>query len=156
MPQTEGERAIKTELTRARHYVRPAALIYIQLANLKAQENAPGVTAEAMLEKRYLRTQIATVIESLYKNDLLVWYEDNLVSLIPEQTYPTVFREVRQLHDLFQYTFEVDIKMGVAVFPKDALVFEALLDHAQKHIWRPSQEMNMASAEDIRFAGTSF
>lgn len=132
----EGTDQINHELFRARRFNRPVAILYLRNSHLPGLSRtfSEQFDLEYAFRRRYLLHRIAQLVEALtYRSDIIAWHNDNLVICMPETTRENALVFAKQLHSMLQIRLNLDVKMGLAVFPQDALIIGDLIDVALQH-----------------------
>ncbi len=133
---TEGTDQINHELFRARRFNRPVAILYLKNSHLPGLSRtfSEQFDIEYAFRRRYLLHRIAQLVEALtYRSDIITWHNDNLVICMPETDRENALMFAKQLHSMLQIRLSLDVKMGMAVFPHDALIIGDLIDTALQH-----------------------
>ncbi len=133
---TQGEEEINNELFRARRFDRPVSLVYLRVTLLPGMAGSLSeqFNLETAFRRRYIQARIAQVVEAaVYRSDIVAWHNDNLVVCLPETNREQAEEFASQLYALIQIRLNLSVKMGVAAFPQDALIFPDLVDAALLH-----------------------
>ncbi len=136
LPMAEGEEQINHELFRARRFDRPVSILYLRNTLLDGMRSSFGqqFDLEAAFRRRYLQARIAQLAEAMtYRSDIIAWHNDNLVICLPETTKEHATQFAQQLHEMLKMRLNLSIKMGLATFPYDALIYSDLIDAALLH-----------------------
>lgn len=129
----EGEEIIKNEIFRARRYNSKLAIIYLSLTSLEEMKAsyADPFDVQAAFKRRYIQGQVSKNVEvMLYRDDLITWFNDNLVICLPGADAEAARNLVQDIHTRLKVRLRVDMKIGMAIFPDDALIYEDLIDLA--------------------------
>ncbi|NDJ85367.1 MAG: hypothetical protein GYB66_05740, partial [Chloroflexi bacterium] len=137
LPQDEGIAQIDRELFRARRFLHPTALLFLDISSVKKSEVSlqKQLDLQLALEKRYLQGRIARTIEQvLYPDDILSLYHDDLVLCFPETNLDQATEMANEIYKLLGITLRIKMSIGIAAFPEDALIFEELIAAAKSNI----------------------
>jgi len=133
LSMAEGEEHINNELFRARRYDRPVSFILLRITSLEGMrpKSSERFNLEVTFQRRYLQLRIAHItVTTLYRSDIIAWNTDNLVICLPETNREEAVRQATLIHDLILLYLNVDVPIGVAMFPKDGLIYRDVVDAA--------------------------
>lgn len=136
LSMVEGEEQINHELFRARRFDRPVSVLYLRNSTLPSLNRtfSEQFDLETAFRRRYLLHRIAQLVEAMtYRSDVIAWHNDNLVLCLPETTRDNAILFARQLHSMLGIRLNLNMKIGLAVFPDDALIFTDLIDVALRN-----------------------
>lgn len=136
LSMVEGEEQINHELFRARRFDRPVSILYLRNSALPSLNRtfSEQFDLETAFRRRYLLHRIAQLVEAMtYRSDVIAWHNDNLVLCLPETTRDNAVLFAKQLHSMLAIRLNLDLRIGLAVFPDDALIFTDLIDVALRN-----------------------
>ncbi len=129
----EGEEMINNELFRARRYNSKLAIIYLSLTSLEEMKAsyADPFDVQSAFKRRYIQGQVAKNVEvMLYRDDLITWFNDNLVICLPGADREAANNLAQDIHTRLKVRLRIDMKIGISTFPDEALIYEDLMDMA--------------------------
>lgn len=139
----EGQHAIYREVRWARRYQRHLALLAIalnenSLNRLTEHQNAPLLThrlareAQSEIWRTYALSQLAQLlVEELEDNAVVTQRRDHFVVVLTEVDREQAYPIVERLKTLTETRLGIKLDIGIAVFPDEAVTFEALLQQAE-------------------------
>jgi lipopolysaccharide/colanic/teichoic acid biosynthesis glycosyltransferase len=133
----QGEQTISEELFRARRFSRPVTFVVLKTSTTPELQPKPfeGFNHTAVLQRRYLKTRVAQIAESLlYYTDPITYYDQDLVICLPETSREEALALAKQLFDLNMMILNINVKVGIASFPNDGLIFDDLVQAASAHL----------------------
>lgn len=137
LSRAEGEEKINNELSRARYFDHSVGFLLAHMSTIE-QEDDPAKARfdmEDMLQRRYIQLRVAQIARSMLpKVAILVWDDDDLVVCMPETTYATAENLARALHTNLAIHLNLVIPMGIAVFPKDGLIYHDLVQATMRNL----------------------
>lgn len=140
LPANDGIERINKELFRARRFNHPAALVFIEISPAHTSLEKQ-LDLQVALKHRYIQGRVAKIVEDIvYLDDVISLYHDHLVVCFPETARERATEMCRQVHKLLKATLDLDVKMGVTVFPDDALIFDELVNLAAANAISFSEE----------------
>jgi lipopolysaccharide/colanic/teichoic acid biosynthesis glycosyltransferase len=135
--RAEGEEKINNELSRARYFDHTVGFLLIHMNAIDRDEDLANTRfdLEATLQRRYVQLRVAQVARSLLpKISILVWDEEDLVVCLPETGYAATEQLARALHTKLALHLNLMIPMGIAVFPKDGLIYHDLVKATMRNL----------------------
>lgn len=133
-PFATGQGQIYREIRRARHYQRPATLLAISVTNNSFEQSFDRFLAELQQEttKKYMRARVADfLIRKLRDCDIVARRDHHFVALLPETGRHNVEPVLERLERAAAEELGLNIQVGVATFPDEAVTFETLLERAE-------------------------
>jgi len=133
----EEQSVMYKELKRARLYKRPLSILTIKLAPESLQLRLPHILQQY---KTGLLHQMATagVIEALdhtlFETDIIAYYKDKLVVVLPELSAENLEAVVQRVRQRVKTDTELELLVGQANYPEDAVTFETLLTVATERL----------------------
>jgi lipopolysaccharide/colanic/teichoic acid biosynthesis glycosyltransferase len=137
LPTAEGEEKINNELFRARRYERPVSLLVIHANEIKSIQNrlVERFSLEAAFRQRYLQNKIVQVVDmSVYRSDIVTTYQDDIVVCLPETADEDAKAFAAALYNMLKIRLNLKVEIGLAVFPRDALISQDLIQMALNHL----------------------
>ena len=136
---SEGKNVIDRELLRARRYDRPMALLHLQIKALDKIAGAPSryLDTKKAFEHRYLQARITQLIDTLlHDSDIMSWNNGCLVICMPESTAKEAVKMAKHVHAILK----IEMTLGIACFPDEALIYSDLITAAKNNPWYPNPE----------------
>jgi GGDEF domain-containing protein len=133
-PFKRGQGQIYREIRRARHYQRPATLLAISVAEANLEQSFERFLAELEQEmlKKYIRARVADwLVEELRDYDVVAQRDHHFVALLPETGQDNIEAVIARLRHTGAEKLGLDIQIGFATFPDEAVTFETLLACAE-------------------------
>ncbi len=156
----EASEAVKTEFIRSRRYDRPLSVLVIELTSGIVRPSLERVVRElqqSMID-RYLTASLARVItKEARRTDVIIKHErnDRMILLCPE-TPPEHLNVVKnRITTVAQRDLGLELSIGGASFPCEALTFEDLLKIAESNIQRMSPENDLKDENTVKVESTS-
>jgi GGDEF domain-containing protein len=137
-PFETGQGQLYRELRRARHYQHPASLLAITVTHASSEQAADRFLAELQREttKKYIRARVADfLVQELRDCDLVARRDGHFVALLPETAAQNVEAVVQRLEGAAAARLGLEIQVGTAVFPDEAVTFETLLERAEARMF---------------------
>jgi GGDEF domain-containing protein len=132
-PFSTGQAEMYREVRRARHHQRPLALMSIGVDEESIQVVLDRMVQEAQqaMMKRYVLSDVARrLCDELEEYSIIAKRNDHFLALLPEVTSEQLADLVGQLRQSVSEQVGVDLRIGTASFPEDALTFESLVQKA--------------------------
>lgn len=126
----EEQSIMYKELKRARLYKRPLSILTIRLTPDSVRIQLPRILQQY---KTGLLNQMATasVVESLdhtlFETDIIAYYKDKLVVVLPELSAENLDAVIQRVRQRVKTETELELLVGQANYPADAVTFESLL-----------------------------
>ncbi len=133
----EGEEKINNELSRARYFDHTVGFLLIHMSSFEQSEDLTTMRfdMEGALQRRYMQLRVAQVARSILpKSSILVWDDDDLVVSLPETGYAATEQLARALYTKLALHLNLTIPMGIAVFPKDGLIYHDLVQATMRNL----------------------
>ncbi len=135
----EFEERLEEELARSQRYDLTFSLALVDLDQFKQYNDTKGHLAGDLLLR-----QIASVLkESVRGSDVVARYGgDEFVVILPETGKQAAFVGCERLREKVQENFGPDItaSIGIATFPDDAVLRKALIEKADRALYRAKRE----------------
>lgn len=148
-PFEVGQSLIYREIRRARINDRPLALLSIAPDQNSVATAIDRFVKEAQEEimKRYVDARIADMLlEELQDFNIVTQRNDHFIALLAETRPENVERTIKQLRAASLEKLGVQLKIGHAVFPGEAVTFEQLVSNAERRMLDPDSEINTVDA----------
>ena len=121
------------EVRRAARYKRPLAMIALKVDEKSMEVPLPEIvkdTQQAMM-KEFTMAGIAKVLdESLFSFDKIALRDNYFFVLLPETESKDLPNIAQKLKDALWKKIEVQVQIGTACFPEEAITFESLVEMA--------------------------
>jgi lipopolysaccharide/colanic/teichoic acid biosynthesis glycosyltransferase/GGDEF domain-containing protein len=137
LDKDKGEEKINNELSRARYFDHTVGFLLIHMSSFDQAEDLTNTRfdMEGALQRRYVQLRVAQVARSILpKISILVWDEDDLVICLPETGYAATEQLARALYTKLALHLNLTIPMGIAVFPKDGLIYHDLVQATMRNM----------------------
>lgn len=149
----EGIDAINHELFRARRYERPVALMVIRLPRIRQLVDRIGNRPyyQLSLEHQFIKTRVSKIVASMtYDVDTIMWQGDNLIVCLPETDRDQTIKLAKQISRLVTPSLNLELPIGIAVFPTNGLVFDDLVLAAENdlRIYTDNDKLRYLSSYD--------
>jgi GGDEF domain-containing protein len=161
-PFETGQGHIYREIRRARHYQRPATLLAISIADNTLEQSFDRFLAELQQEttKKYMRARVADFLKRELRDcDVVARRDHHFVALLPETGRQNVEPVLKRLERAAAEQLGLNIQVGVATFPDEAVTFETLLERAEAKMagWldEPGRESTLEARPGARLSRRS-
>ena len=127
---SSGQIEMYRELKRARHYERPVTMMAVGMSEGSIQVALDRMVQEAqraMMKQYVLSTIASTLCDELEDYNLITRHNDHFLVLLPEVKGDDVEAFVEQLQRAMQEQLGVNLQIGLASFPDDAVTFDGLV-----------------------------
>lgn len=150
----EGIERINKELFRSRRFNHPSALIFVEIPH-SFSPLEKQLDLQLALKHRYIQGRVAKIIEDVvYLDDIIALYHDHLVICFPETSRDRATEMCKQIYKLLKATLDLDVKMGITVFPDDALIFDELVNLAAANVMTFGEEEAKPVVIDLKTASS--
>jgi len=132
-PFSTGQSHMYRELKRARHYQRPLTLMAIGVEEESIQVALDRMVREAQqaMMKRYVLSDVARVLcNNLEDYNIIAQNNNHFLILLPEVTTEQLPSLAGGLCQVVSEQVGVNLKIGIASFPEDAMTFDGLVKRA--------------------------
>jgi len=141
----EEQGVMYNELKRARHYHRPLTVMAMKVD----PETINGVLPKMLEElqhtmlSEYLYARLARILdEKLLDFDTIVRRDDCFILLLPETTEEKSPGLVKRLEEAVKSQMGIQLKIGTAVYPDDAMTFERLIETAVQNVSKQTADLS--------------
>ncbi len=152
-PFDTGQSQIYQEIRRSRRYQRPASLLAISATEHSIQVSLDHFIKDAQQEiiDRYIDARIGKFLSTeLGDLNIILQRGDHFVALLPEADHERASEIINQLRISGQESLGLELNIGLATFPDEAVTFETLLQNAENEMISPTSvkhnEINLTSA----------
>jgi GGDEF domain-containing protein len=153
-PFDTGQSQIYQEIRRARRYQRPATLLSIGAPEHEVQISLDRFIADAQHEilDRYVEARVAEFLSTeLGDLNIILQRDDHFIVLLPEADRDNALQIMKRLRIAGQESLGLELEIGVATFPDEAVTFETLLQNAEEgmvsRVSADQNELNLTSAQ---------
>ncbi|NCF65121.1 MAG: hypothetical protein GWP61_04050 [Chloroflexi bacterium] len=153
-PFDTGQSQIYQEIRRARRYQRPATLLAIGVSEHSLQISLDRFVKDAQYEivDKYVEARIANFLSTeLGDLNIILQRDDHFIVLLPEADRDEALEIMNRLRTDGQESLGLDLQIGVATFPEEAVTFETLLQNAEEEmaslVAAGQNEINLTSAQ---------
>ena len=132
-PLSSGQAEMYREIRRARHHQRPLALMAVGVDEKSVQVALDRMVQEVQqaMMKRYVLSDVArTLCHRIEDYNVIAWTNDHFLILLPEVTSEQLPDLTSQLRQTVSEQVGVNLQVGSAAFPNDAVTFESLVEKA--------------------------
>lgn len=146
VPFTTGQALFYNEIRRARLYKRPATLLAISPTEASIEFSIDYFIKEAQREivKQYIAARISELlINELQDCDIVAQRNSHFITLLPETTQEEVGEIIDRIKGKAAEQFNLQLNIGWASFPNEAVTLESLLAIAE-------EQMNTNSKIEIK------
>ena len=129
----QGE--IYREIQRARVHQRPLAILVVRHVPASAKVTLERLVLETQqaMREHYLMASISRAVGgALETYNILARRKDHFLIVMPEATAETLAETTAHLRHAIQQQVGVEVRIGAACLPGDALTFEGLVDKAMQ------------------------
>ncbi|HLA42121.1 MAG TPA: sugar transferase [Aggregatilineales bacterium] len=140
MPGEAGKQEATRELDRARRFNQKMTLVFCKLhapdemkmASLRTDSLTDDLADN--FERRYRHIQLARSIAALsYTSDIIIDLGDRVVVCLPDTSIDEADGFVNELRTFVDMVLEDDLLIGVSAFPENGVLFDDLVEAAQKN-----------------------
>ena len=134
-PFSMGQGEMYREVRRARHHQRPLVMMAIGVEEESVQIALDRMVQEAQraMMKQYVLSGVArTLCDELEDYDIIAQRNDHFLALLPEVTSDQLADLTGRLRKAASEQVGVNLQIGTASFPGDAVTFESLMEKAVK------------------------
>jgi GGDEF domain-containing protein len=124
---------IYREIRRARRYHRPAALMAVCATNESMKVSLHRFIQEAQREitRKYVSARMASfLVRELDDFDIITERDDHFIVLLPELSRKSLPEVIDNLKKALSNNLGLDAKIGVSMFPDEAVTLESLVEKA--------------------------
>jgi len=136
-PFSKGQAQMYREMSRARHYQRPLALMAVGVDEKSinvALDRLVQEVQQAMMKQYVLSDVARTLCDELEEYNIIARSNDHFLALLPEMTPEELADLAGHLRQSVAEEVGVTLQIGTASFPQDALTFESLVEKAVKNM----------------------
>jgi hypothetical protein len=129
-----GQSQIYQEMRRSRRFKRPASLLSISATDHSVQISLDRFIKEAQYEiiDEYVSARIAEFLTTeLLDPYIVLRRNDHFIIFLPEANRDDAVAIIKQLSSIAQEQLNLELKVGLATFPDEAVTFETLLQNAE-------------------------
>lgn len=137
VPFDSGQARIYREIRRARMYERPATLLAISAPDESVELSIDYFIQEAQREiiKQYIAACISELlVGELQDCDIIAKRNNHFIALLPEMTQEKVTEIIARIKEHAGEKLSLNLNVGWATFPDEAVTFESLLAIAEKQM----------------------
>jgi hypothetical protein len=136
-PFETGQSRIYREIRRARLFERPATLLAISASEESVEMSMDFYIQEAQREiiKQYIAARISELlVEELQDCDIVAQRNRHFITLLPETTRESAYEIIGRIKEKAAENLKLNLKVGWATFPDEAVTFESLLAIAEEQM----------------------
>ncbi|MFN8457497.1 MAG: hypothetical protein U0401_23030 [Anaerolineae bacterium] len=135
LPQlfSEGQGAMYREVKRSRRYHRPLAVIALKVNERDIQVVIPKMVQEVQqtMMRQYVMAGISRVLDdNMHDFDTIALRDNHFILVLPEIAPEEANRVAYQLKESIKEKMKLNLHVGTAVFPDEAMTFESLVELA--------------------------
>ena len=143
-PFSDGQGSMYREVKRARRYHRPLAVIALRVNEIDMRAVLPEMVKEVQqaMMREYTLASVARVLdESIHDFDTIALRDNNFILMLPEITGEEADQIAQKLEIEVKQKLKVNLQVGTANFPSEAMTFESLVDLAMQNAEQQSVEV---------------
>lgn len=127
-----GQSQIYREIRRARRYQRSAALLSIFVGD-KSKHPRQGISVKVNGHNAIdVNRRLAELfVKALRDYDVVTFRDSHIIILLPETNRDSACETIRRLKSLAADELGVELNVGLATFPDEAVTFESMLEIAE-------------------------
>lgn len=132
-PFLQEQGTMYREVKRARRYQRPLAVVAVKVAEKDINVALPRMVKEvqAAMMREYVLARIARILrDNIYDLDTIALNDDHFVIVLPEIEADRVPAVAKRLEKAVKEKLDVQLNIGTASFPNEAVTFESLVELA--------------------------
>ena len=136
-PFSKGQAQMYREMSRARHYQRPLALMAVGVDEKSinvALDRLVREVQQAMMKQYVLSDVARTLCDELEEYNIIARSNDHFLALLPEMTSGELADLASRLRQIAAEEVGVALQIGTASYPEDALTFESLVEKAVRNM----------------------
>ena len=136
-PFSKGQAEMYQEMSRARHYQRPLALMAVGVDEKSIHVVLDRLVQEVQqaMMKQYVLSDVARMLcDELEEYNVIARSNDHFLALLPEMTPEELADLSSRLRQAVTEEVGVELRIGTASFPQDALTFESLIEKATRNM----------------------
>lgn len=141
-PFSEGQGPMYREVKRARRYHRPLAVIALKVDESNIKVVLPHMVKEVQhaMMRQYVLAGIARILDNnIHDFETIALHDNNFILVLPEITGEEADQIAQKLQDAVNEQLEIQLQVGTANFPGEAMTFESLVEMALKNAQQPDQ-----------------
>ena len=136
-PQFSEEQGVMyREMNRARRFQRPLTILALKVDEEVVQDTLPKMVVEVQqaMMSEYAYAGMARILhENLLEYNTIVRRDDYFIILLPEITVENAPNVAENIVEAVKAEMNVNLKVGTANFPDDAVTFESLIELAMQN-----------------------
>ncbi len=147
---------IYQEIRRARRYHRTAAIIAVSATeeSVKLSLNRFIKDAQREIAKKYVNARMADLmVKELDDFDIVAERDNYFIVLLPELSRKSLPEIINNLKGAFNKNLGLDTRIGVSIFPDEAVTLESLIDKAVSAMDQAPQNADQGLPETNRSDG---
>lgn len=132
-PFSEGQSAMYREVKRSRRYHRPLAVIALKVKENDIQLAIPKMVQEVQqtMMRQYVMAGISRILDdNMHDFDTIALRDNNFILVLPEIAPDEANCIANKLEDAVKEKMKINLQVGTAVFPDEAMTFESLVELA--------------------------
>jgi hypothetical protein len=127
---SENQGVMYNEVKRARRYQRPISLVALKFGDSSLDKALPQIVTEVQqaMMRQYAVAHIARAIKENTRDfDTIAIYDKTFLAVLPESTSAETALVAEKLHQVVLEKLGIDLEIGIANYPDDAITFEGLV-----------------------------
>lgn len=141
-PFSEGQGPMYREVKRARRYHRPLAVIALKVDERDIKVVLPHMVKEVQhaMMRQYVLAGVARILDNnIHDFETIALRDNNFILVLPEITGEEADQIAQKLQDAVNEQLKIQLQVGTANFPGEAMTFESLVEMALKNAQQPDQ-----------------
>jgi GGDEF domain-containing protein len=141
-PFSEGQGPMYREVKRARRYHRPLAVIALKVEESDINVLLPQMVKEVQyaMMRHYVLAGIARILDNnIHDFETIALRDNNFILVLPEITGEEADQIAQKLQGAVKENLKIQLQVGTANFPGEAMTFESLVEMALKNAQPPDQ-----------------
>jgi GGDEF domain-containing protein len=158
-PFSEGQGTMYREVKRARRYHRPLAVIALKVNEEDIQVAIPDMVRDVQqtMMRQYVMAGISRILDdNMHDFDTIALRDNHFILVLPEIAPDEAIRIAQHLEEAVKEKMRINLEVGTATFPDEAMTFESLvelaLQNTEASIEIPAQPSRLANPHlgDVR------
>ncbi len=144
LPQSffDGQGHMYREVKRARRYNRPLAVIALNVDESDINVALPQMVKKVQhaMMRQYVLAGIARILDNnIHDFETIALRGNNFILVLPEITGEEADQIAQKLQGAVKENLKIQLQVGTANFPGEAMTFESLVEMALKNAQQPDQ-----------------
>lgn len=135
-PFSEMQKAMYQEVRRARRFQRPLSVMALKIDEQSIQVALPQTikTVQQAMMREYVFAKVSRILDTNVDDFGTISLRDNhFILVLPEKTAHDAHLLGQDLKKAIEQEIKIELQLGTASFPEEAITFEALIEQAVKN-----------------------